>query len=158
MPAFHFHADHRTICPLTLDLLAGRQSSGTHRENSLPFVLSLKEHQLWGKKMKKNGEHFPVGLLSSASIIPSSPCLLVLQFPPRFYAFKLPRSPWIICQVQLYFPSKPISYSSFSAAIMLRLFPPAYPSEFKFTANVGTYLQLEFCSPKWIVMLSRTTV
>ena len=24
MPAFHFHADHRTICPLTLDLLAGR--------------------------------------------------------------------------------------------------------------------------------------
>ena len=81
MLAFHFHADHGTICPLTLDLLAGGWSSGTHRENSLPFIWSLKEHQLWGKKRRVGSIFLWVYFLLPLSCLPLHASLFCSSCP-----------------------------------------------------------------------------
>lgn len=100
--------------------------------------------------MKKggHGERFSVGLLSSPSVLLCSPCSLALWFPPRFDAFKMPRSPWIILLAPPVFSLQANTLPPISATVILTFFPLSHPSEFKCIPNVGTHLEIEFHSPK----------
>lgn len=121
----NYFALYRQICQQVGSLLGHTEQTVSHS-----FYL-LKEHQLWGKKEEEWGA-FPCRSTFLCLHHAFLSCLLVCSFCPDSMSNKLPRSPWTTARSNS-ISLKPISYLSFSAAVILRCFSLAYPSEFKFT-------------------------